>query len=397
MTAPIRNILVVNSGSSSLKFSLLDPESGIVSAAGVAERLGTNLASLRLTDLKGAKREESLAKTDHRAAALRAIEILSEDRPLEVEAIGHRVVHGGEFFTGPALITDQVLEHIKDLAKLAPLHNPASIQGIKVITELFPGKPQVAVFDTSFHQTLPPYAYHYAIPYKYCEQFQVRRYGFHGTSHKYVGQEAAKRLGKRFDQVQLISAHLGNGCSAAAIRFGKSVDTTMGLTPSEGMVMGTRSGDVDSNLHLFLQNQSHLSLEQITDELNKQSGLLGLSGISHDMRTVGAAAAEGNFRAALAIDVFCYRAARLMLGMAAGLSAIDAIVFTGGIGENNTIGRAKIIEHLTVLGPKLDLERNELHGKNSGGRITTDETLNCLVIPTNEELMIAIETLNLIS
>lgn len=390
-------ILVINSGSSSLKLSLLDPESGNISAYGIAERLRTAQASLCLTDLHGAKREENLPAADHHVALLRAIEILSENATLEVRAIGHRVVHGGEYFCGAALITDEVLQRIEDLVSLAPLHNPANAQGIRVATELFPGKPQVAVFDTAFHQTLPPHAFHYPIPYNYYERYRVRRYGFHGTSHQYVGQEAARRLGKRFDEVQLISAHLGNGCSVTAIRFGKSVDTTMGLTPLEGLAMGTRSGDVDPNLHLFLQNHAKLSLQEITDLLNRESGLLGVSGESHDMRMVAAAAAKGNARAALAIDIFCYRAARAILGLAAGLTAIDAIIFTGGIGENDVAARAKVLEHLTILKPKLDPNRNKQHGKESGGRVTVDSGLQCLVIPTNEELMIANETVRLIS
>jgi acetate kinase len=385
-------ILVINSGSSSLKFSLLDPESANVSASGIAERLSTKEATLKLNDLSGEKQEEGIPGADHRIALLHAIKILSKNASLEISAIGHRVVHGGEYFKSAALVTEEVVQRIEELTSLAPLHNPAAIQGLKVVSELFPGKPQVVVFDTAFHQTLPPYAFHYAIPSRYYQQFRVRRYGFHGTSHHYVGQQAAARLGRPFDQLQLISAHLGNGCSATAIRFGKSVDTTMGLTPLEGVAMGTRSGDVDPNLHLFLHNAAKLSLQEITDQLNRESGLLGVSGISHDMRTVAAAAEQGNSMAALAIELFCYRAARAMLGLAAGLTAIDAVIFTGGIGENNSDARARIVDHLAVLGPQLDPVRNAHHGRNSNGKITHDEGLQCLVIPTNEELMIAKET-----
>jgi acetate kinase len=387
-----QQILVINSGSSSLKFSLLDPESAQVFASGIAERLNTDQAFLRLTDRDGIKHQETIPDADHRGSLLRIIEILSRESPLDIAAIGHRIVHGGEYFSEAALVTQEVVRRIQEVARLAPLHNPAALEGLRVAQELFPDRPQVVVFDTAFHQSLPPHVFHYAIPYRYYEQHRVRRYGFHGTSHHYVGEQAAQRLGKRFNEVQLISAHLGNGCSAAAIRFGKSVDTTMGLTPSEGMAMGTRSGDVDPNLHIFLQNVTQLTLEDITNELNRESGLLGVSGVSHDMRTVADAASQGNARATLAIEVFCYRAARAILALAAGLTAIDAVIFTGGIGENNVAARTRIVDHLAVLGARIDPERNAQHGKGANGRITVDTGQQCFVIATNEELMIARET-----
>jgi len=312
---------------------------------------------------------------------------------LEVRAIGHRVVHGGEEFRRPVLVTESVVQTIEQLADFAPLHNPPSAQGIRVATELFPGKPQVAVFDTAFHQTIPAYAFQYAIPYEYYQKYRVRKYGFHGTSHHFVALQAAKLIGKPIEQTQFISAHLGNGCSATAIRNGQSVDTTMGLTPLEGLMMGTRSGDVDPSLHLFLQEKEQHSLRDITEEiLTRRSGLLGVSGVSQDMRSVIASAVEGNERARLAIEIFCYRLARSILALAASLSSIDALIFTGGIGENSALVRARALTHLAILHPELDEKLNENHGKEADGRITSRSGLLCLVIATNEELMIARET-----
>jgi acetate kinase len=390
-------ILVINNGSSSLKFSVLDPKSETLLSSGLAERIGTEQGSLKMTDLKQEKHEEKLALADHRSALLRVIEILSESDRFDCKAIGHRVVHGGEYFHDPVLVTDSVLQKIEELTDLAPLHNPANALGIRVVEEVFPGKPQVAVFDTAFHQTLPPYAFHYAIPYELYEKYRIRRYGFHGTSHHYVTVEAARRLGKPYDQMQLISAHLGNGCSATAVKNGQSVDTTMGLTPLEGLVMGTRSGDVDPSLLLFLQEHEGLSLVQIIELLTRKSGLLGVSGVSHDMRSVVTAADGGNPRAKLAIDIFCHRLGRAILGLASSLTSIDALIFTGGIGENSAFIRSKVLSQLGILHPEIDPKLNDENGKQSNGRITTTKSgLLCLVIPTNEELMIARETDRLI-
>jgi acetate kinase len=385
-------ILVINSGSSSLKFSILDPGSEAVLASGIAEQLLTDGATLKMVDLAGANHQETMPSADHRAALLRIIDLAGAGKKLELKAIGHRIVHGGEDFRGPTLVTESVVRRIEELADLAPLHNPAGAQGIRIATELFPDKQQVAVFDTSFHQTLPPHAFHYAVPYEYYEQYRIRRYGFHGTSHHFVALEAAKRVGKPIEETQFISAHLGNGCSAAAIRYGQSMDTSMGLTPQEGLVMGTRSGDVDPNFHLFLQEKQGQSLREITEILTRKSGLLGVSGVSHDMRLVTDAATAGNKRARLAVDLFCYRLARSVLGLAAALSSIDALIFTGGIGENSAAVRALVLTHLAILHPDLDEKLNEAHGKGADGRITGKSGLLCLVIPTNEELMIARET-----
>jgi acetate kinase len=390
-------ILVINNGSSSLKFSVLDPKSEAVLSSGLAERIGTEEAVLKMTDLEQVSRQEKLGRADHRSALLRVIEILSQKGQFDCKAIGHRVVHGGEYFRDPVLVTDSVLQKIEELAVLAPLHNPAHALGIRVATDLFPGKPQVAVFDTAFHQTLPPYAFHYAIPYEHYEKYRIRRYGFHGTSHHYVTLEAARRLGKPYDQTQFISAHLGNGCSATAVKNGQSVDTTMGLTPLEGLVMGTRSGDVDPSLLLFLQEREGLRLAEIVEIFTRKSGLLGVSGVSHDMRSVITAADDGNARAKLAIDLFCHRLARAILGLASSLTSIDAVIFTGGVGENSAFIRSKVLGHLAILHPEIDAKLNDQNGKHSNGRITTGSGLLCLVIPTNEELLIARETDRLVS
>ena len=397
MSTSQSSVLVINNGSSSLKFSVWDPRSETVLSSGLAERIGTEQGYLKLSDLEKVKHEEKMPLADHRSALIRVIEILSKNGRFDCKAIGHRVAHGGEYFREPELVTDTVVEKIEGLAGLAPLHNPANALGIRVAAELFPGKPQVVVFDTAFHQTLPPYVFHYAIPYEYYEKYRIRRYGFHGTSHHYVTLEAARRLGKPYDQLQFISAHLGNGCSATAVKNGRSVNTTMGLTPLEGLVMGTRSGDVDPSLLLFLHQREGLRLEEIIEILTRKSGLLGVSGVSHDMRSVIIAADDGDSRAQLAIDLFCHRLGRAILGLAASLTSIDGVIFTGGIGENNAFIRGKVLSHLAILHPEIDPKLNDQNGKNSDGRITRGSGLLCLVIPTNEELMIARETDRLVS
>jgi acetate kinase len=387
-----RHILVINSGSSSLKFSLLDVQSESVIASGIAERLGTAEASLKFGANGAEEIGESLPNADHRAALRRVIDRLLASVTNEVDALGHRIVHGGEYFRDAVIITEEVIKRIEELSDLAPLHNPPGAQGIRVASELFPQKPQVAVFDTAFHQTLPPHAFHYAIPPEFYSKYRVRRYGFHGTSNQYVTQELARRLGRPLTELQVLTAHLGNGCSATAVKQGKSVDTTMGLTPLEGVVMGTRSGDVDPSLHLFLQEQEGLSLGEITDILTRKSGLLGVSGVSHDMRSILRAIGSGNDCAQLAVDLFCYRLARALLGLAAGLERIDGLIFTAGIGENSAVIRARVLKHLQVLRPEINETWNEQHGRESNGRITKETGLACYVIPTNEELMIARQT-----
>jgi acetate kinase len=382
--------LVLNSGSSSLKFALIEPSSGKVIAQGIAERLGSAEPTFQFAQ----KAECALADGAAHAEALQAL--LDELQGVSVAAVGHRVVHGGEAFSDSVVLNDAVLEQIRACSELAPLHNPANVLGIEAARRAFPKLPQVAVFDTAFHQTLPRAAYLYAIPYEYYEQHQVRRYGFHGTSHRYVAGVAARALGKSLESVELVTAHLGNGASVCAIANGQSVDTSMGLTPLEGVVMGTRSGDVDPNLHEFLAKHAQLDLHRITEMLNKNSGLLGLSGVSNDMRTLLALRAEGNDRARLAIEVFCYRLAKAILGLCAGLSRLDALVFTGGIGEHAAEVRAQTLGHLRVLGASVDDELNRVHGAEQHGRITRESSaLLALVVPTNEELVIARETARL--
>ena len=383
-------ILVINCGSSSLKFSIIDPGTGDARSQGLAERLSSPEASLKTKFFDRQSHEVSLPRAGH----LEVLdEILHEMGNLKIVGVGHRVVHGGEAFKDSVKISAECIKGIEDCRELAPLHNPANLIGIQAAMQKFPDVPHVAVFDTAFHQTMRPRAYLYAIPYDLYEKHKVRRYGFHGTSHGFVAAEAAKVLGKPLDQLHLITAHLGNGCSACAVREGHSADTTMGLTPLEGLVMGTRSGDVDPNLLEFLAGRLEMNLSEVTSILNRRSGLLGVSGLSNDMRTLVEAVKGGNARAGLAIEVFCYRLAKAILALSAALDRIDAVVFTGGIGENSSPVRAQTLENLRVLGAKLDEELKERHGKPAAGRITTqDSRLLALVVPTNEELVIARET-----
>ncbi len=392
------NVLVINCGSSSLKFALIDVTTSTPSISGLAERLGTPEAQITWK-ANHTKAQRALPGADHQAAMTAMLE---EMRPLfpnldaDLAGIGHRVVHGGESFTISTRIDDRVLAEIERVSHLAPLHNPANLIGIRTAQSMFPTLPQVAVFDTAFHQTLPAHAYLYAVPYDYYEKHGVRRYGFHGTSHRYVTRRAAELLDRPYAELALISAHLGNGCSATAVLNGRSVDTTMGLTPLEGLVMGTRSGDVDPSLHEFLGKQLGMGLAEITEIFNKKSGLLGLSGRSNDMRTVEIAAAAGDTRAQIAIEVFCYRLAKAIASLAVPLGRLDALIFTGGIGENSVFVRQKTLAHLAILGFALDVIRNTQHGRASDGIITADGATVALVIPTDEEAMIAQDTLALV-
>ena len=315
------------------------------------------------------------------------LELLPDE--INVIGVGHRVVHGGESFSKSVAIDESVVAEIESCSSLAPLHNPANLAGIAAAQEVFPELPHVAVFDTAFHQTMPVHAYRYAVPRAWYTELKVRRYGFHGTSHAYVSREAARYLDQTVAETSVIVAHLGNGCSACAVHAGESLDTTMGLSPLEGLVMGTRSGDVDPALHSYLANHLGLSLDEITNSLNKESGLLGLSGQSNDMRTLVELAEGGDAEAGLAIAVFAYRLAKAIGALAAALPKLDAIVFTGGIGENSAYTRQATASHLQVFGVSLDDEANQ---KNAS-KISLSNTLPCLVIATNEELMIADETL----
>lgn len=380
-------VLVINSGSSSLKFSLIDGASEEVLVQGIAEALGSADAVLHVSRPGQGRESLAIPGADH-SVAMAAV--LGKIEGFHVAAVGHRVVHGGEYFSQSVCVDEDALAAIRACVPLAPLHNLANLAGIEAARERFPDLPHVAVFDTAFHQTMPPRAFHYALPHFLYEDYKVRRYGFHGTSHRFVSAEAARVLGKAPEDLQLITAHLGNGCSGCAVKGGHSVDTTMGFTPLEGLVMGTRSGDVDPNLHGFLAKNLGKSLEEITAMLNRESGLLGVSGLSNDMRTLAAAAAEGHVGAHLAIDVFCYRLAKSLLGLAAGLDRIDALVFTGGIGEHSAPVREKTLSYMQILRPVIDEEANLNHGRDSHGRISSPESsLVILVIPTNEELVIA--------
>lgn len=388
------NTLVVNCGSSSLKLAVFDEHhKKLVSA--LAERLNTDSAFARI----GNEDEPMALPTGatHEAALRALIDALSDRGILTRDpvAIGHRVVHGGETFREAALLDDEAIQAISDCSGLAPLHNPVNLSGISAMRSLYPDVPQVAVFDTAFHQTLPPRAFLYALPEAYYREWAVRRYGFHGTSHFFMSQEAARLLDLTPATTSIISAHLGNGCSISAIQNGISVDTSMGLTPLEGLVMGTRSGDVDPGLFDYLAGKG-VSATELHEVLNKQSGLLGLSGQSNDMRSLCDLADHGHKPSALAIDVFCFRLAKYIGAMTASLSALDALVFTGGIGENSARVRQQTLGHLRLLGFDLDPELNQCHGLYSDGRIdSAGSRFPVLVIPTNEELVIAREALRL--
>lgn len=386
-------VLIINCGSSSVKFALIGTRRETLILSGLAERLGSAEAAMSWK-AGDEKRSKALPGADLVTALHEMLGVLPGN--VRVVAVGHRVVHGAEAFSHSVRLDAEVLAGIERCNDLAPLHNPANLAGIRAAQKVFPDTPQVAVFDTAFHQTLPEHAYLYAVPYEWYKNDGVRRYGFHGTSHRYVAGEAARRLGQPLESLGLITAHLGNGCSASAVQGGRSVDTTMGISPLEGLVMGTRSGDVDPSLHEFMAAKRGWSLERIMKALNRESGLLGLSGLSNDMRTLVDAAAGGNARARLAIDVFAYRLAKSISGLAAALTRLDAIVFTGGIGEHSKFVRARTAEHLKVLGVELDPDLNDRHGEPPTGRISRPGSRLCMVVPTNEELMIARETLSVV-
>lgn len=389
-----QHILVINCGSSSLKFALISGRTEARLITGLAERLGSPEATLswKTPTQSG---EQTIARAGHQRAMEQIMALLEAQQLLDepLTAVGHRVVHGGEKFSASTIITAEVLAAIEACNSLAPLHNPANVLGIKTAQTLFPDTPQVAVFDTAFHQTLPSHAYLYAIPYELYEEQAVRRYGFHGTSHRYVTQKAAELLDQPYNELALISAHLGNGCSATAVLDGRSIDTTLGLTPLEGLVMGTRSGDVDPSLHQFLRDTVGYDLDQTTTMLNKQSGLLGLSGLSNDMRTLIEAAANGHERAQIALNVFVYRLAKALGALAVPLGRIDALIFTGGIGEHAALIRQWVVEQLTIFGFELDKSLNKIHGQGNNGIITAPNSPVAMVIPTDEEVMIARDSL----
>jgi acetate kinase len=390
-------VLVLNSGSSSVKFAVLDPASGERALSGLAEQVGTPGAALRIGRDGNAVTTERLPGGDHRAVISRILDHLDDAGMPHPVGAGHRVVHGGDRFTASVLVDDEVIAAIRMFSRLAPLHDPDNLLGIEAIRAVWPGLPQVAVFDTAFHQTMAPRAFRYAVPEEWYTRYGVRRYGFHGTSHRFVAERAAALLGRPLAELRLVTAHLGNGCSAAAVREGRSVDTTMGLTPLEGLVMGTRSGDVDPGVFGYLADRAGLTVDQVTQALNTASGLAGLSGVGQDMRAVEQAAAAGDERARLALDVFVHRLAKAIAAMVVGLERLDALVFTGGIGENSALIRGQVLARLGFLGLAEDAQANARHGRATSGRISPEGPVLALVVPTDEELQIARDTARLIA
>ncbi len=394
-------ILVINAGSSSLKYQLLDPETQQVLAKGLCERIGIDGRFTYKPEGKQAVKDAEVAMPTHSEAIQTVLNALVDPANGviasmdEIDAVGHRVVHGGEKFAKSVLITDEVMAAIEECNPLAPLHNPANIIGIKACQTLMPKTPMVAVFDTAFHQTMPAVAYTYALPYEYYTQDKVRRYGFHGTSHKYVTARAAAMLGKPMEELKLISCHLGNGSSITAVDCGKSVDTSMGFTPLAGLPMGTRSGDLDAGILEYLMHKHGYDIDQMLNVLNKKSGVEGISGVSSDFRDLETAAAEGNERAGLALEVFAYSVKKLIGSYAAAMGGVDAVIFTAGVGENDPTTRAKAVADLEFMGVKLDPEKNNVRGKEVDVS-AADSRAHVLVIPTNEELMIAQDTAALV-
>ena len=399
------NILVINAGSSSLKYQLLNPETGALLAKGLCERIGIDGKFTYKPQVEGKQVLDAVdvAMPTH-SEAIQAVlnALVDKDNGVigsmqEIDAVGHRVVHGGEAFAGSVLITDEVMKALEECIPLAPLHNPANITGINACVEVM-GKdvPQVGVFDTAFHQTMPAKAFMYALPYDYYSNDGVRRYGFHGTSHRYVSGRCAELMGKPIDELKLISCHMGNGSSICAIMNGKSIDTSMGFTPLVGLPMGTRAGDVDPGALQFIMNKYGLGIDEMLNILNKKSGVLGISGVSSDFRDLEAAAEEGNERAKLALDMFDYSVAKVVGSYVAAMNGVDAIIFTAGVGENAPTTRAGICQYLGYLGAELDEEANAKRGDD---RLISkpDSKVQLWVIPTNEELVIARDTRDIVS
>jgi len=386
------NVLVLNCGSSSAKFAVIDTSSGRERVSGIAQRLGAPEASLDWK-IDGRRSSRALPGARHDAALRAVVDLLREVGLADsLAGVGHRVVHGGAHFSASMAITPEVIARIEECIPLGPLHNPSNLMGILIAQELFPRLPQVGVFDTAFHQTMPAHAYVYPVPWDWFKQHQVRRYGFHGTSHRFVAGQTIRQLGLAPGDSAVVTAHLGNGCSCTAVKNGRSVDTTMGLTPLEGVVMGTRSGSVDPAIIGHMAKALGQPEARVLDALNQQSGLLGVSGLSNDMRTLVEAADLGHERARLAIEIFCYVLAKALAALVVPLGRLDALAFTGGIGENAAPVRARVVEQLGFLGLTLDPAANATHGQGQDGRITRETRPQALVVPTNEELMIATDT-----
>ncbi len=392
------NVLIINAGSSSLKYQLMNPETGVVSAKGLCERIGIDG---RLTHRVGENKVvKDIPMPTHSEAIAATLDILVDPtdgviRSVdEIDAVGHRVLHGGMKFSDSCIIDDACIKAIEECIPLGPLHNPANLMGIRACQAVMPNTPQVAVFDTAFHMTMPPKAYRYAIPREYYENDDIRRYGFHGTSHKYVARRTAELVGKK--EFKMVNCHLGNGSSMSAIQNGKCMDTTMGLSPLAGVPMGTRSGDIDPCVVQFICNKYGMSVDDCLTMLNKKSGMLGLSGVSSDFRDLSAGAEQGNEDCKLALDKFCYEVAKYVGAYAAALKGIDVLTFTAGVGENDAATRAAICDYLGFMGVKIDPEKNNCRGKEV--KISTeDSAIQVWVVPTNEELMIAQDTAELVN
>jgi len=394
-------VLVVNCGSSSLKYQLIDMKDESVMAKGLVERIGIEGSILTHESAGKDKKVIQEPMKDHKKALELVLEAVVNkeygaiESMDEIDAVGHRVVHAGEKFSDSVVINDDVIAALEECIELAPLHNPPNLIGIRACMELMPGTRMVGVFDTAFHQTMPPSSYIYALPYEYYEKYGVRKYGFHGTSHKYVAQRAAAILGEDLESLKIITCHLGNGASITAVDHGKSVDTSMGFTPLEGLVMGTRSGDLDPAIITFIMEKENLSIDEVNNLLNKKSGVLGISGISSDFRDIESAAKEGNERAQLALDKFNVRVKKYIAACAAVMGGVDAIVFTAGLGENSISARELICGGFEFMGVELDKEKNNVRGKET--IVSKDSSkVKIIVIPTNEELMIARDTIGLL-
>ncbi|GHU05959.1 acetate kinase [Betaproteobacteria bacterium] len=395
-------VFVLNCGSSSFKYQLLDMTDEHRVASGLVERIGMKDSVLVYEPATGEKIKETADIANHEAAIKKVLDkLVSPGNGVikslsDIAAIGHRVVHGGEKFSGSVLITEEVIAAVKENISLAPLHNPPNITGIEAMQKALPGVPNVGVFDTSFHASMPPESFIYALPYEWYEKHHVRRYGFHGTSHRFVSERAAQILGIASGDFNCITCHMGNGSSITAVKNGKAFDTSMGMTPLEGIVMGTRSGDIDAGIPIYLSVNFNMSSTDIDNAFNKKSGLLGISGVSSDMRDLHKAAEEGIARAKLAIDVLRHRVLKYIGAYAVLLERLDAIVFAGGIGENDIAFRASVVERLTLLGIKLDAEANNVRGKEALIS-TADSPIKVLVVPTNEELVIARDTRDILA
>jgi len=398
----MKKILVLNCGSSSIKYKLLDMEAESVLAQGGVEKIGLNGSFLKITLPDGNKVVLEGEILEHQAGIEYILGVITSKKYGciqsldEIDAVGHRVVHGGEKFNSSVLITNEVIQKIIECIDLAPLHNPPNLSGILAVQELMPNVPQVAVFDTAFHQTMPDHAYLYGLPYSLYEKYAIRRYGFHGTSHKYVALKVCSFLGVPYEEQKIITCHVGNGASITAIKNGKSVDTSMGMTPVEGLLMGTRSGDVDAGVITYIMEKENVGIQAISTIINKSGGVLGISGVSSDMREIEAAIQNGNERAALALETYNYRIKKYVGSYAAALGGLDILVFTGGVGENMWKARAAVCKNMEFFGIKLDEEKNKTIRGVEAVISSEDSTVKVVVIPTDEEFMIALDTLKLI-